>query len=196
LPITIDTGEIVDPVPAGGGMINGNTKLGFDARGRVVIGYHKYDANGNTQIYNARRERDGWKIYQSTDWDYRWDFQGGGSIRFQVGLGPVTVGSDGTLTQRHSCSKYGGGQWVLDPDTLRATEKTQAEEILPREIGRVRSEHPGMGVRTASDLGASGNSNRRYLLRWESRGSNRDRPFLGEPPKPSMLQLYELRKVR
>ena len=77
LPITLATAELVDPVPPGGGMINGNTKLGFDTEGRPVIGYHKFDSQGKTQLYNARREDGGWRIYQTSDWDYRWEFQGG-----------------------------------------------------------------------------------------------------------------------
>ncbi len=46
LPITLETAEIVDPVPAGGGIINGNTILGFDSQDRPVISYHKFDAQG------------------------------------------------------------------------------------------------------------------------------------------------------
>ena len=37
LPMTLETAEIVDPVPMNGGMINGNTKIGFDKEGRVVL---------------------------------------------------------------------------------------------------------------------------------------------------------------
>src|SRR5437763_1726114 len=84
LPITLATAEIIDRVPVHGGMINGNTKIGFDGQGRVVVTYHKFDSRGFTQIINARRERGGWKIYQTSDWDYRWDFSGGGSIPFEI----------------------------------------------------------------------------------------------------------------
>src|SRR5690606_21597784 len=53
LPITFATGEIVDPVPPGGGLINGNARLGFDGEGRPVISYHKHDDNGHTNIFAA-----------------------------------------------------------------------------------------------------------------------------------------------
>ncbi|MCD6304492.1 MAG: BNR repeat-containing protein, partial [Planctomycetes bacterium] len=57
LPMTIKTpGLIVDPVPPGGGIINGNTAIGFDAAGRVIVSYHKFDEAGKTQLYNARLE--------------------------------------------------------------------------------------------------------------------------------------------
>ena len=47
---------IADPVPVKAGMINGNTRIGFESKERVVISYHKFDARGNTQVYNARFE--------------------------------------------------------------------------------------------------------------------------------------------
>ena len=192
LPITIDTAEVVDPVPPGAGMINGNTRLGFDSQGRVVIGYHKFDAAGKTQLYNARREADGWKIYRTSNWDYRWDFQGNGTIRFQIHLGPVTVQPDGTLTQSYHHAKHGSGNWRLDEATLKPTGEAHRRGALPKEISRLESTRPGMGVRTASDLGQSDQPGVQYILRWETLPSNRDRPHPGDPPKPSMLRLYKL----
>jgi len=204
LPITLETSEIIDPVPAGGGMINGNTKIGFDTQNRVVISYHKYDANGKTQIYCARLETDGWKIYQVTDWDFRWEFQGGGAINFDVGLGPVGLDAEGNLTMRFGCSKYGGGTWRLDPDTLKAVERIKSSvPSYPGEITKLRSDFPGMHVVVRSDLAEKAarklgpeaeksEPKPRYILRMESRGSNRDRAFPGEIPPPSLLQIYRL----
>jgi hypothetical protein len=192
LPITIDNAEIVDPVPAGGGMINGNTKVGFDTRGRPILSYHKFDAQGKTQLYNARREADGWTIYQTSDWDYRWAFQGGGTIRFEIGLGPVTVEPGGSLIQAYRHAKHGSGRWKLDEKTLQPTGPAPPRPRLPAQLRKLQSDRPGMGVRTASDLGESGEAGARYLLRWETLPSNRDRPRPGDPPPPSMLRLYKL----
>jgi hypothetical protein len=91
LPMTLGTCEVIDPVPARGGMINGNARIGFDNQRRVVVSYHKFDKEGKTQAYNARLENGKWRIYQVTDWDYRWYFQGGGSIDFEVRVGNVTM---------------------------------------------------------------------------------------------------------
>ena len=193
LPITIETAEVVDPVRPGQGMINGNTKLGFDSQGRVVIGYHKFDSAGKTQLYNARREAAGWKIYQTSDWDYRWEFEGGGSIRFQIRLGPVTVEPDGSLSQSYSNAEHGSGNWRLEEATLKPTGQAPRRNALPKEISRLESTHTGMGVRTASDLGGGDQPGVSYLLRWETLPSNRDRPHPGGPPSPSMLRLYKLR---
>ena len=69
LPITLESADVVAPVPPGGGMINGNTKIGFDNAGRVVISFHKYDANGQTQLSTARLEDGRWGLHPTSDWD-------------------------------------------------------------------------------------------------------------------------------
>lgn len=193
LPITLKTGEIVDPVPEKGGVINGNVHVGFDTKRRPIVSYHKYDRNGKTQIYNARREGSGWKIYQTSDWDYRWDFGGGGSLPFEVRVGAVQAGADGKLTQSYGHDKYGSGTWILDEATLKPVGKLPERAAYPPEISGVTSKLPGMRVNWAGDLGASGEPGVRWVLRWETLGPNRDRPREGAPPPPSMLRLYKLR---
>jgi hypothetical protein len=193
LPITPATAEVVDPVPPAGGMINGNTKIGFDAQQRPVISYHKFDAQGKTQLYSARREAGGWRIYQVSNWDYRWEFQGGGTIRFEIGFGPVVAGPDGSLTQTWHHPKHGSGNWKLDPETLRPVGKAPPPRSgLPGGFSRAESTWPGMEVRTAADLGAGDDPKVRYVLRWETLPSNRDRPRPGPFPPPTMLRLYQV----
>jgi hypothetical protein len=194
LPITLATAEIVDPVPVHGGIINGNTVIGFDNQGRPIISYHKFDAAGKTQLYNARREAEGWKIYQTSQWDYRWDFSGGGSIGFEIGFGAVTP-EGGSLAQSYRHPTAGSGVWRLDAATLRPTGHVRPAERVPRQLGRVESDRANMGVRRAEDLGASGEPGVRYLLRWETQPSNRDRAWPGEPPPPSMLRLFKIREA-
>jgi hypothetical protein len=196
LPITLATSEIVDPVPPGGGIINGNTRIGFDALGQVIVSYHKFDAQGNTQLYNARREPSGWKIYQTSDWDYRWEFHGGGSIRFEIGFGPVTAEADGSLTQAYHHIHQGSGVWLLDAASLKPRGKAAPRQGWPREVSRLVSTWPGMKVNTAGDLGKSDEPAVQYLLRWETLPPNRDRPRAGPLPPPSMLKLCEMRLAR
>jgi len=193
LPVTFDTAEVVDPVPAGGGIINGNAKIGFDAEQRPVIAYHKFDENGVTQLYNARLEDGVWKIYQSSDWDYRWEFKGGGSIHFEVRVQPVRVERDGTLVQGWHHDRYGTQLWRLDPETLRPVERLELPEpSVPASLMAVRSEFPGMGVRVRNDSGTSGEPGVRYVLRWETLGPNRDRPRKKPWPEPSVLQVHRV----
>lgn len=197
LPITLETSEIVDPVPAGGGIINGNTKIGFDAQKRVVIAYHKYDEKGFTQIYNARSEEKGWRIYPSSDWEYRWAFSGGGTIPFEINLEPVRLTPSGDLIQGWNHKQYGNQTWRLDPATLRPLERVTASgkttSAVPKEL---ESDFPGMQVRTAPDLGASGEPGIRYCLRWETLGPNRDKPRDPPWPPPSMLRVYKIEEAQ
>lgn len=191
LPIRLSDPVVVDPVPEQGGLINGNAKIGFDDRGRVTVSYHKHDASGHTQPWNARFENGGWRFYQPCDWPWRWDFGGGGTLGFAITLGPVTREADGQLSQSWRHQQFGGGCWRLDPTTLRAVGKF-SRPGQPPEIGRITGTFPGLKVMTAGDAGAGDASGRRYLLRWETLPANRDQPRTGELPPPSMLRLYTL----
>lgn len=194
LPIILRTGDIVDPVPIHGGMINGNTRIGFDSRNRPVISYHKFDGQGRTQIYNARLENGRWIIHQTSKWDYRWEFSGGGSINFEVSLSPV-VPCKGGLSQSFRNPKDGSGVWLLDEATLRPIGTLPKPSPRPREITAIESSISGMTVQTQNDTGRSPEATITYMLRWETLGRNRDRPRRGTPPPPSMLRLYELRET-
>ncbi|MBL8175380.1 MAG: BNR repeat-containing protein [Bryobacterales bacterium] len=182
LPIRLATAEIVDPVPVQGGMINGNTRLGFDSKKRPVITYHKFDEQGRTQIYNARLESGKWKIYRTSDWDYRWEFSGGGTIHFEIRPGAVRS-HDGALLLDYSHDKLGSGTWRLDENTLRPRETRPRASLWPTEWETPQT--PGLQVRIQPGRGEG-----RFLLRWETLGPNRDRPRTGPLPDPSMLRLY------
>lgn len=193
LPITLASAEIVDPIPPGGGIINGNLKIGFDPSDRVVLSYHKYDADGMTQIYLARREEAGWERYCATDWDYRWAFSGNGSIgTFDVGVHPLQV-EDGApvLSWRHI--KYGTQRWRLHPDRLEPVEQLpNPPSKIPSAVQDLRSDFPGMGVRIQDDIGRGESADVRYSLRWETLGANRDQPRDKPWPEPGMLQVIRV----
>lgn len=194
LPITINGAEIIDSVPVNGGIINGNTKIGFDSQGRVIISYHKYDSNGNTQIYNARLENGEWRIYQTSNWNHRWDFGGGGSIDYNVRVYPVKLEQDGGLSQEYSHWIEGSGKWKLDENTLQIIGTSPREKIVPSHLATVETYCPECDAngeplyvkiflsKIDSDSG--------YFLRWETLGRNRDYPRDFIPP-PSMLRLYK-----
>lgn len=208
LPITIDSGAIVDPVPPHGGIINGGFRLGFDRQQRPIIAYHKYDAHGNTQIYIARHEDQRWNVRQISDWDgYRWDFQGGGSIPFEVRLGAVEQTESGV---RIGCV-YGRGRasWTVDEETLepvdgstrgatservttqRAKARDKADSSNRSNISPDPRREPDLEVRFAGDVGTSDSASHYYQLRWYTMGPNRDRPRSGPAPPPAMLQVLK-----
>ena len=131
---------------------------------------------------------------QISDWDYHWEFQGGGTMRFEIGFGPVVTGPDGSLTQTWQHVKHGAGNWKLDPQTLKPVGKAPRSSRLPKSCSRVESTWSGMEVRTAADQGLSDDPQVRYVLRWETLPSNRDQPRPEPLPPPTMLRLYELRE--
>lgn len=197
LPITVRTGEIVDPVPPGGGILNGGAALGFDSKGRPVISYYKYDERGKTQVYNARLEDGRWKICQASQWNYRWEFSGGGSIHAEVSVGAVRPGPEGRLVQSYGNEKEGSGTWLLDEATLKpvgaaAPVRPSPRTALPQELHKAASDFPGMQVNWAEDAGKGDEKGVAYRLRWETLGPNRDRPRETVPP-PTMLRLVRVR---
>ena len=192
LPITIKSGAEVDPVPPGGGLINMTQSLGFDSDHRAIVSYHKHDEGGRTQAYCARLEQDAWVIYQLSDWNYRWAFSGGGSIRAEIQLDGVKVEPDGGLSQRYWHVKEGSGIWKLDSETLEIVGSYPVNDgQLPDELWTVQSEYPGMVVNTKNARGAGNRSDEDYVLRWETLDRNRDRPREEVPPA-NPLSLYVL----
>jgi len=189
LPMTVDNAEVVDPVPPGGGMINGNTIMGFDSQKRPVICYHKFDEEGKTQLYAARFEQERWNSRPVTRWDYRWEFNGGGTIVFEIRLGTLTVEPDGSLGLSYRHAKYGSGTIKLDEKTLAPIGQAARVRAWPAELDKVESDFPGMLVQWRRDAGSG------YVMRWETLGINRDRPRETSWPPPSMLRLYKIQST-
>ncbi|HPC62025.1 MAG TPA: BNR repeat-containing protein [Verrucomicrobiota bacterium] len=195
LPITFETGEVVDPVPMHGGAINGNVALGFDAQGRPIVSYHKFDTNGFTQVYNTRLEDGRWVQHQATDWKHRWEFGGGGSIPFEVRVGPVKLDTGNRLTQHFSSREQDSGAWVLDDRTLRPRRRASAADAAIADLRKVRSAFPGMQVHLVPVQGSEA-APAALWLRWETLGANRDRPRPGPLPPPGMLEVYEIPRTK
>jgi len=189
LPISAARCEVVDPVATGGGLLNGLLAIGFDADGRVVLSYHKYDPAGRSQVYAARVEGGRWRIQRTTDWSERLEFAGRGSIDLDAAVGPVTATPDHGLVQ-HLRTPAGGGTWRLDPATLAATERIGLPR-QPDEHDRVESPFPGMAVRWADDSAAGAEPGPRRRLRWETLGPTRDQARPEPWPPPSMLRVIE-----
>ena len=191
LPITVETGDIVDPVPPGGGLINVNRELGFDNAGRPVVTYHKYDAQGDLQVYAARYESNAWKIVQVSDWKgYRWNFGGGGSIVAEVHVGAVRALGAGRLALNYRYPR-GSGAWVLDETTLSpvpGAKVPREESLMPPGLAKVESSFPGMKKQIRYDAGEAPPGTR-FALTWETLDANRDRPRDPPLPAPSMLRV-------
>jgi hypothetical protein len=196
LPVTLSTSDIVDPIPPGGGIINNNVQVGFDAGGAPVVAYHKYDEAGNTQVYVARPDgAGGWQNVKVSDWTGAWDFSQPGTLVFQVELyWPPQVMADGNIRLDVTCLGE-RRTFIIDGETLQPITEVATPPTEPASVNVLRSdyEHPypaeggaQMQVNLNDDSGAAGSFHarqlvpdpgtiRRDLIRWESLGSNQDR---------------------
>lgn len=166
LPIRECMWHVVDPVKIEQGMLNGSIQIGFDLDEAPVISYHKFDAQWNTQIFNARFEGKQWKIYQTSHRGYRRDFSWWGTIEIEIDVFGVYT-KDGKLMQRYKHKVYWFWLWELDPLTfhiIRTIEMdTELCDILTPKISeRVVHTNP-MHLES------------HYILRWETYPPNRDK---------------------
>ncbi len=195
LPATLDQASlIVDPIPPKGGIINLAAKLCLDANDQPVFAYHKYDDRGNLQLYTARLVDRAWIYTQITDWDYRWEFSGRGSINVEVRLKDFRRRADHRYEVDFWHIKYGHGTILLD-DQCQPIGRVKKAPSLATRLAPEGS-FPGLRVLTASDLGRADQADVRFLLKWEALGSNRDRPRPKPWPAPSILYLYQLTSSR
>lgn len=187
LPITYASGEIVDPVPVKGGIINGNVALGFDAKKQVMIAYHKYDAQGNSQIYLARREGDSWHIAQISQWkDYRWSFAGGGSMTFEVVVGKPRQNFDDIVV---SVKRQDRSTTLrVRADNLTPIGEYPNDAIDSEENATIAAIKPPVGMILNQQTAEEGDA--RYTIGWATNPPNRDKPY-AKTPEPSTLVLFE-----
>ena len=80
----------------------------------------KYDQNGNNQLFVARAENGIWTINQVSNWKYRWEFSGPGSITSEINLKNALVTNDNKINIDYWHIKRGDGKpWVKDVSTNR-----------------------------------------------------------------------------
>jgi hypothetical protein len=185
LPITYDTGEIVDPVPVGAGLMNGNTRLGFDGAGNPVISYHKLDERGFTQVFVARHRHGTWERKQVTAWPGAWLASGTGSIPYPIRVHPIRPDGCGRLIQRYWHEDQGDVNLILDSETL--TPVGQTGNLDPAMV-RWRTPAEGRRVNWSRDRGECNGIAAPYILRWESLEANRDKAR-NEVVEPEMLRV-------
>jgi hypothetical protein len=181
---------VVDPIPVKGGIINLAARFVLDERNNPVFAYHKYDTAGNLQFYTAQIREDRWVYKPITDWDYRWDFKGNGSINSEVILKGFSERKDGYFELDYWHIKYGNGTILLD-DRFENCGKVLKPEPLNTSL-EPEGDFPGLLVQTANDIGKPEDENVRYMLKWETLNRNRDRPRPEPWPEPSRLYLYKL----
>jgi len=197
LPLTLGQSELcVDPIPSGGGIINGCESLTFDSDHRPIISYHKLDENGHMQIYVTRFEDGQWRGHPITSWEKNITFSGRGAMPF-IGIrvsGLRRVEPDMfCITYKHR--DYGSGRIIVDEKTLRPVERdVTVPSEYPRELTRPTIAFEGISVRLAHDAGSPKDADTKYVLRWETLGAHYDRPRRPPLPPPSVLELVKLQR--
>ena len=193
LPATLaESPVVVDPIPAKGGIINLAARFVLDGNKNPVFAYHKYDSAGNLQFYTAQILDDEWVYKQVTDWDYRWEFKGGGSIINEVRLKDFNKRSDGFYELGYWHIKYGNGTILLN-DEFDSCGMVLKPEPLQTSL-KLEGDFPGLQVKTSNDIGTPTEKGIRYMLKWETLDANRDRPRPEPWPEPSKLYLYTLKR--
>lgn len=195
LPIRYGQSEaVVDPIPPGGGIINGGHRLAFDSAGKPVLAYHKADAAGNMQIFIARPGPEKWESRALTDWKTPIHFSGGGSMPFIGITVSISEMAPGVLGIGYRHKDHGSGTIQLDAATLLPLErKISLPPYFPNLLNRIESDFPSMETRRISRLDEPGPDGHAYLLQWESLGPNRDKKPPLPLPEPSMLRVHKMK---
>ena len=192
-PATIDDRTIiVDPIPPKGGIINLAAKLCMDENNRPVFVYHKYDEKGFIQFYIARFQVDTWKYHLITDWDYRWEFSGGGSINSEIIIKSFDRREDGNYEVSYWHIRYGDGTILLDKNFKNIGKVLKAKPLSS--TLQAENTFSELQIQTSEDIGDSPDANSRFILKWETLPRNRDKPRPEPWPGPSKLYLYQLKK--
>lgn len=191
LPVTRSNSEVVAPLKNGEGLLNPLVRLGFDAEKRVVISYTRYDENSNNQLMQARRESDGWKHYQTTDWTHSWVFSGRGCVPSELGFSSVEC-VDGRLEQYWNRKNERSGRFFLDPATLKVQDVVPPVPGLPRECTRCENPQENQQLKRDSFPDAQ-NPDRMFVFAWETFPVNRDQPY-DVVPEPSTLRFFVLER--
>ncbi len=193
LPATLDQRSlVVDPIPVKGGIINLAAKLCLDDQNRPAFVYHKYDLAGKLQFYSAWLKGKKWQYTLLTDWDYRWEFSGNGSINSEVVIRDFYKRPDGYYAVDYWHSKYGEGTLLLNKN-MSTVGKVLKPPVFKETI-KLEGSFPELLVQTSEDIGDDGEASVRYILKWETIPRNRDKPRPEPWPGPSQLYLYKLKK--
>lgn len=192
LPITRSRGEIVDPVPEFGGMLNGQTKLGFDADKAPMISYYRNDADGNTQIMLARKSGKGWRILQVSDWtNSRQDLDRTGSLGVSIHVPDSPYIADDDTIRVRARRDGKAIEFVVDPKsgrTLSSGDYSAAPAVISgfEDIAGVP-----LNVRRAE--GVPDDSPYDFYLTWQANSAFQDRARPDIPP-PSTLRLHRIER--
>lgn len=173
LPIRLDSAEIAEPVPVGGGLLNGHTAFGLDANGRPMIAYQKYSSDGNSQVFLVRKESSGWRSRQVSDIkDYRADLDRGGALALDLdtNIAPFVDANNNIIVRARLRGER--LEFVVDHETLAVLEQRSFQEYPESVLADdLENEMPLYIV----PLTTLGEVSQEWFIAWEAQRKNRDR---------------------
>jgi L-rhamnose mutarotase len=196
LPIKPDNKKlIIDDVPTKGGLHNGRYKIFITQDQKVVIGYIKYDDKGNTQLYFSKFEKNKWIIKKISNWNFRWEFKGGGD-QMTIGANFNFEGfsKEGYMAISWKNEKSEKGQFVIDPKTFKiVTKKVTINNMVPKALYDRITTNQALSVITKEEKSAI-NKNERYILKWEAmpKSHGKNAPSVIPAGPISVLQLVKV----
>lgn len=193
IPITpADDLFIVDNVPEKGGLLNGLIVLGFDEKNKPIIVYHKYDTSGNSNIfacYHNETAKSLWEYRKLTNWGWKWEFSGYGSIIYEIYFRKVKKKGNMIFC---AYDDKDGNSIMLEYDINTSVLSSRDYHYFPQELNYKQNINLDV-VHIIFDSADSSNPNAKYLIRYETLFPNH-----GEKPEswtmPSNLELFFITK--
>lgn len=191
LPIKLATGEVIDPIPEHGGLLNGRHPIGFDAENRVLVTYQKYDENNLSQVYIARRDPNGWLVKKVSSWtDLRVDLDKSGALDLPLlNNDPAYLNEDGQIvvpaTLRGTL-----WEWTLDPSDLSVTSSKTRNAGFPDAVTAYDADND-IPQRVIPLMVDQSTPSSEYYLSWEALQPNRDQARENIPPA-STLRVHRI----
>lgn len=173
LPIRLKTAEIVDPIPVGGGLLNGHTAFGLDANDRPMVVYQKYGQDAYSEVFLSRKESAGWRSRQISDFnDYRADLDRTGALALELdtNIAPFVDANNNIIVRARLRGE--NVEFVVDHETLAVVEQRgferYPESVLADDLD---NDMPLLVV----PLNVNGKASQEWFIAWEARRKNRDR---------------------
>lgn len=193
LPIKLNSGEVVDAIPMHGGLLNGNTPLGFDRNNNPLITYQKYDNKGNSQVFLSRRDKSGWQTVQISHWqDFRVDLDKSGALDLPLVTTKATQNNaDGNIIVSAVLSGV-AWEWLVDGKTLTVLNGGTVDKSLPTAITQFDINN-NIPLRVKPMMVEQITPSKEFFISWEAMQPNRDQARENIPP-PSTLRVHKLSK--
>src|SRR5574344_232724 len=162
----------------GNGMLNNVQRHAFDSKDNIILCNMKYDSLGNSQLYAYKLDAENnWKEVCLTNWVYRFNFSGIGSMRFDISPGSMCNMGDETIALEYYHVKYGKGVIIFDENTLQPIKLSEKAPTYPASLDSVTIKGT-----YSLPIGARVQQNGNNLLRWESMAANNDQKPSGTLP--------------